>query len=445
MNTTRFVTPAAGLMMIVAAVVLVGPALAQYEYIDINKPFLRKIPMAIQECVPLDDRPIVAEHLLQATRQLTDMLEFTGFFQMLDREAFLVDPLKPAVKAADISFANWTTIGAELLITGAMAKNEETIELEFRLFDTFSAKRLVGKRYNGKISDLRSIIRRFCTEVVLHLTGNRGVFGSKIAFVSTGSGSKELYICDFDGLNPTKVTAHKTISIFPAWSSDGKWLAYTSYANNKPDIFIRQLNGNGRSVIDQKGTNMTPAWVPGRFELAASLSLSGNQEIYLLTGKGKIIKRITRNWASDLSPTWSPDGKKMAFVSSRSGAPQIYVQELDSGRVERVTFEGNYNTQPKWSPVGNRLVYTHTTAETGQSDIFTIDMEDLEPIRLTGNAGDNESADWSPDGSLIVFSSTREGPSRLYVMTAYGTDQKRLLTLPGEQSNPGWSPDLRNY
>ncbi|KPJ76817.1 MAG: translocation protein TolB [Deltaproteobacteria bacterium SG8_13] len=441
----RSIIPTAALWVAVAVAVLASPAAAQYEYIDINKPFLRKIPMAIQECVPLNDQPIVQENLLQTTQQLTDMLNFTGYFQMLDREAFLVDPLKPAVKAADINFANWTTIGAELLITGGMAKSGEMIDLEFRLFDTFSGKQLVGKRYNGKMTDLRSIIRRFCTEVVLQLTGNRGVFGSKIAFVSTGSGSKELYLCDFDGFNPEKFTAHKSISIFPAWSSDGKWLAYTTYANNKPDIFIRQVNGNGRVVIDKKGTNMTPAWAPGRFELAASLSVSGDQEIYLLTGKGKIIKRITRNWAADLSPTWSPDGKKIAFVSSRSGSPQIYVQELDSGRVERVTFEGNYNTQPKWSPVGNRIVYTGTTFETGLSDIFLIDMEDLEPVRLTGDAGNNESPDWSPDGSLIVFSSTREGPSRLYVMTTYGTDQRRLLSLPGEQSNPGWSPDLSNY
>jgi TolB protein len=433
--------------VVIVAMLLPNPAAAQYEYIDINKPFLRKIPMAIQECVPLTDQPIVSEHLRRTTEQLTDMLNFTGYFQMLDREAFLIDPLKPAVKAADIHFSNWTTIGAELLITGAMAKSGDRIELEFRLFDTFAAKRLIGKRYQGNTGDLRSIIRRFCTEVVLQLTGNRGVFGSKIAFVSTGSGSKEIFICDFDGVNPKKITNHKKITIFPAWSSDGKWLAYTTYVNDKPDIFIRQLNGNGSAVIEEKGTNMTPAWVPGRFELAASLSLSGNQEIYLLTGKGKIIKRITRNWASDLSPTWSPDGKRMAFVSSRSGSPQIYVQQLDSGRVERVTFEGNYNTQPKWSPVGNRLVYTHTTVETGLSDIFVIDMEDLElePIRLTGDAGDNESPAWSPDGSLIVFSSTREGPSRIYVMTAYGTDERKLLTLPGEQSNPGWSPDLRNY
>lgn len=441
----RFSNLIPAMVVVVALMLLPIPVAAQYEYIDIDKPFLRKIPMAIQECVPLTDQPIVAEHLLQTSRKLTEMLDFTGYFQMLDQAAFLVDPLNPAIKAADIKFANWTTIGAELLITGGMAKKGDMIDLEFRLFDTFSGKRLVGKRYNGQMDDLRSIIRRFCTEVVVQLTGNRGVFGSKIAFVSTGTGSKEVYLCDFDGINPNKITDHSKISIFPAWSSDGKWLAYTTYVNNKPDIFIRQLNGNGRAVIDEKGTNMTPAWAPGRFELAASLSPSGNQEIYLLTGKGKIIKRLTRNWAADLSPTWSPDAKRLAFVSSRSGSPQIYVQELDSGRVERVTFEGNYNTQPVWSPIANRIVYTHTTAETGSSDIFVIDMEDLEPIRLTGNSGDNESPDWSPDGSLIVFSSTREGPSRLYVMTAYGTDQRRLLSLPGEQSNPRWSPDLSNY
>ena len=324
-------------------VCILTPALArgQYEYIDIDKPFLRKIPMAIPNFVALTNSSANQGTLKKATGLLTDALVFTRYFKMLDRGAYLIDPNRPAIKAGEINFYNWTGIGAELLVTGGLAEKGDLIDLELRLFDTFSGKRLVGKRYHGKTADLRKIIHRFCSEVIKQMTGKQGIFNSKIAFVSTGTGTKEIYISDFDGYAPRQFTRHQKLSMFPAWSSDGQWLAYTSYAKGKPDIYLKKIRGNRQAVIEKKGLNITPAWVPGRFELAATLSFSGNQEIYLLTGAGKIIKTITRNWASDLSPTWSPDGKRMAFVSNRAGSPQIYIKDFNSNRVERLTFEGS--------------------------------------------------------------------------------------------------------
>ena len=412
----------------------------QYDYIDINKPFLRKIPMAIPEFSPLDEASTDPPPLKEATEILKTALDFTGYFNMLDPGAFLLEPGKPTLTADQIKFQNWTTIGAELLITGGLSQKGSLIDLELRLFDTFTGKRIVGKRYHGKVNDIRRIILRFCTEVIFQLTGQRGIFDSRIAFVSNGTGNKEIYLCEFDGRKPIQYTRHNSISMFPAWSSDGKWIAYTAYIDNKPDILIRSTNGTEKAVISKKGINIAPAWVPGQFTLSATLSFSGNQEIYLLTGAGKIIKKITNSWASDLSPSWSPDGKKMAFVSNRTGAPQIYVQDADTGREERLTFEGNYNTQPNWSPTGDRIVYSSMTD--GQNNIFLIDLKRREPVQLTQDTGNNESPSWSPDGSMIVFSSTREGPSRIHVMTAFGTDQRRLLSLSGEQSSPSWSPNL---
>ncbi|MGB2687970.1 MAG: Tol-Pal system beta propeller repeat protein TolB, partial [Desulfobacterales bacterium] len=381
-----------------------------YDYIDISNPFLRKIPLA----VPLFKNETGTAQEARLSEASADLLsaslEFTGYFKILDRQAFLFNPQSDGILAPQINYANWTVIGAELLITGLYEENNGKIAMELRLFDTFKGQRILGKKYSGEMADQRRIIHRFCSEVIQYLTGSKGVFGSKIAFVSTGSGNKEIYSCEFDGYNPQQLTRNHSITLFPAWSSDGRYLAYTSYKQGKPDLFIKNLAEMQETSIAKKGLNMTPAWVPGKFELAATLSFSGDQEIYLLTGSGKIIKRLTNMQGSDISPAWSPDGKKLAFVSNRSGNPQVYIQDMDSGKVRRLTYQGNYNTQPSWSPQGNKIAYASFGDD--RHNIFIIDAEGQQPIQLTFESGDNEAPSWSPDGSLIVFSSTREGPSR---------------------------------
>lgn len=414
----------------------------EYEYIDISNPFLRKIPTTIPHFKNLSGNQKGEGLAIELSDSVSKTLEFTGYFKMLDRGAFLADPLNPNIVATDISFRNWTVIGSELLITGGVVAQEDYMELELRLFDTFQEKLILGKRYKGRIDDQRNMIHRFCGEVMYHLTGNKGVFNSRIAFISARDGNKEIFISEFDGHNPLQFTTHNDITLFPAWSSDAKWMAYTSYANGKPDLYIRNIKEKSGAVVTKKGIQITPAWVPGKFELAATLSFSGDQEIYLLTGRGKVIKRLTRSRGIDVEPTWSPDGKKMAFVSKRSGTPQIYVKDVVLGRVRRLTFEGRYNTQPNWSPKGDRIAFT--TMLMGRIDIYTIGVDGKDLRRLTEDQRDNEAPCWSPDGSLIAFSSNREGVSKIYVMTAFGTDQRRLLSLPGAQTSPKWSPNIIN-
>jgi TolB protein len=413
-----------------------------YDYIDINNPFLRKIPIAIPIFKPMTQAPGELSTAKQMTSILEDSLLFTGYFKLLDRGAFLIDPINYGIVAPNIEFKNWTGIGAELLITGGLLVKEDLLEIELRLYDTVKQKLLVGKRYKGSNADQRQIIHRFSQEVIFLLTGDRGFFGSKIAFVSNGSGHKEIFTCDFDGHSPKQLTRLKSIALSPAWSSDGKWMAYTSYAKGKPDLYIKHLDDKRGAFIAKKGINVTPAWVPEKFALAATLSFEGDPEIYLLTGKGKIIKKITNNWGIDVSPTWSPDGSQIAFVSNRAGNPQIFIKNVNTGQTRRLTYQGRYNTTPSWSPKGDRIAYS--AAENGQVNIYVIHTDGSNNMQLTQDSGRNESPSWSPDGSLIVFSSTREGPSRLYLMTAYGTEQRRLLSLPGEQTNPKWSPRLQN-
>jgi TolB protein len=423
-----------------------APAWAVDEFIEIN-PFLKKIPMAIPDFKPLSEGEPSRETADEAARLLTESLLFTGYFNILDKGAYLEDPRASGITDASISFRNWTVIGAELLITGGVRRSADVVEMELRLFDTFKGEAVIGKRYRGSSKDTRRIMRKFAGEVIFFLTGSRGFFDSEIAFVSTQTGNKEIYIAEFDGRNPVQFTRTRDITLSPAWSPDGQWMAYTAYPKNLPFIYIKHRHHKQGYEIGNKGLNITPAWMPGadasgtleNMRLAATLSFSGDQEIYLLTGKGKIIKRLTESWGSDVSPTWSPDGKKFAFVSNRSGNPQVYVKDLESGRVDRLTFQGRYNTQPNWSPKGDKLAYAGM--EGSRNDIFVIGFNGRPPVQLTRNAGNNESPSWSPDGSMIVFSSSREGTPRIFVMTAFGTDQRRLLTLPGEQTNPQWSPN----
>ena len=431
-----------GIIIFVPVLCLAQSEADPYEYIDISNPFLRKIPLAVPLFKNVAGTGEEARLSKSSSELLSSSLAYTGYFKILDRGAFLFDPSKEGVLAPQINFANWTVIGAELLITGLFEVSNGRVAMELRLFDTFKSKRILGKKYAGRLSDQRKIILRFCGEVIQYLTGHKGMFASKIAFVSTGSGNKEIYTCEFDGYNIQQITRNHSITLFPAWSYNGRYLAYTSYKGGKPDLFIKNLAEMQEISVAKKGINITPAWAPGKYELAATLSFSGDQEIYLLTGSGKIIKRLTRMRGSDVSPTWSPDGKKMAFVSNRSGNPQIYIKNLDSGKARRLTYEGNYNTQPCWSPQGDKIAYASSVD--GRHNIFVIDVEGSLPLQLTRAARDNEAPSWSPDGSLIVFSSNREGPYNLYVMTAFGTDQRRLLKLSGEQTNPKWSMNSFN-
>ncbi len=413
-------------------------------YIDITAPHLRKIPTAVPLLKPIGPGNKQEELMVKFADLLAKTIDFTGFFKILDRQSFLENPQQASLLQHAINFKNWTDIGAELLVKGGFQYHKNLLKIELRLFDTFSGRLIIGKRYTGHLNDHRRMIRRFSDDMIRILTGHQGIFSTQIAFISTTTGHKEIYIADFDGYNPRQFTDTKAITLFPAWSSDGKWLAYTDYRHGKPDLYLRDIKQRRGTVVSLKGSSITPCWVPGQFALAASLSHEGNPSIYLLTGKGKIMKKLTHHWDIDVSPTWSPDGKAMAFVSNRSGGPQIYIKDMEDGNIRRLTYEGNYNTSPQWSPRDNYIAYSAMSRNDG-TNICVIPVQGGEPIQLTNNAGNNESPTWSPDGSLIAFCSDKEGRSRIYVMNANGSNQRRLLALEGEQTSPAWSPRLSGH
>lgn len=412
------------------------------DFIIISGPTVKKTPIAVTQFKAMGNRSSEKREGNTARRILTDALNFTGYLKTMNPVAFLANPAETGIAKSKINFRDWTGIGADYLVTAGIREQSGKIRMELRLFDTINQKRLVGSVYTGSRSTIRTMIHRFCSDISEALTGNPGVFTSRIAFVSTVNGKKEIFACDFDGYDVRRLTRDKSICLSPAWSHDTRWISYVSYKSGRPQIYIKNLKENRGSIVAYKGLNTSPDWMPGQLKLAASLSFSGDQEIYLLTIKGETIKRVTRSWGIDVSPDFSPDGKKIVFTSKRTGTPQIYIKDIDSGKVRRLTFKGSNNTSPAWSPDGRYVAYVGI--DKNKINIYRISSDGGEPVQLTQNQGDNEDPCWSPDGSMIVFTSTREGGiSKIFVMNASGTDQRRLFSLKGRQSQPDWSNPVK--
>ena len=406
-------------------------------YIDINAPSIQKFKIALPDFKNFSTRGEHPELAARLPEILSNDLDLCGFFSPMDKAAFLEEE-DLALTLEKIRFRNWSVIGADLLLKGAYTCIGRSLEVEIRLFDVFQGRQILGKRALGDISHYRHLMHRLGNEIIKKLTGQEGIFLTKLAFVGTASGHKEIYVSDYDGHNVRQITADRSIALLPRWSPDGNRLTYNSYKDGTgPVLYMRNMaTGVSRRISGRKGLNIGASWAPNGKLLALTLSIKGNPDIFAIDLEGKIKKRLTSNWSIDVSPAFSPDGTKVAFVSNRSGSPQIYVLDLDTGREERLTFEGNYNTSPSWS-ARNRIAFVSMTE--GHFDIYTMDPDGGRLKRLTENQGNNEDPCWSPDGRYLVFSSNREGRYHLYIMMAHGENQKRITSMKGDQTAPSWS------
>lgn len=416
-----------------------GFAYAQRIDIDITKPTFQRISIAIP------DFKFQSPEQTQLAREMAETLatdlDYSGIFNPMDPKGFIEDPQTMGMSAGEIKFPEWRRLGADFLVRAMYQIQGSSIRLEARLFDVVGARMALGKVYEGDTRNWRAMVHRFADEILYALTGERGVFDTKIAFVQAQGKGKEIYVVDFDGSNPVQVTRDQSINLSPAWSSDGSQLAYVSYRDGIPKVYTVNLrDGTQRLVAGYPGINISPAWRPGSNQLAVTLSKSGNPDIYLVSSGGDIIQKLVQSWSINVSPSWSPDGRRLAYVSSESGNPHIYVLEVSSGQKRRITFtSGNYNTSPSWSPKGDWIAYSGMVG--GRHNIFICKPDGSDVRQLTHGEGDNESPSWSPDGRMIAFSSTRQGGSAIWVLQANGMGVRRI-TKGGGQELPDWSPHL---
>jgi TolB protein len=401
-------------------------------YLDIDSPTAKRIPIVIPDLKNQGTKEAALGNT--AASLLIRDLDFTGYFQMIDPKGFLGRP----EELGTIDFNAWTMTGADLLVKGLYLQEGSQLKIDLRLYDLLQGKSILGKEYVVPTQDYPRAIHRFADEILFLLTGEHGPFQTRIAFISTTTGKKEIYSADFDGSNFKRLTNHNSITLTPRWSPRGNEIAYTSYKDGTPALYLLHLPGlQSTRISSRPGVNITPAWYPDGESLAIALNHQGNSQILQLSRNGTSIRQLAQSWGIDVSPTWSPDGKQMAFVSNRSGSPQIYILNVGNREVRRLTFQGNYNVGPAWSPKGNLIAYAGRVGS--QFQIFTISPSGGDPQRLTAS-GNNESPDFSPEGGMIIFSSNRNGKSAIYVMNSNGANQKRITFLSGEQFSPSWCP-----
>lgn len=367
---------------------------------------------------------------------LKDDLLFSNYFELVPEEYY-----KTVAPFADrkASYREWEGIGAEAVLVGKTQPDPSgDLLFEGRVYDMSDERLGLGKRYRGGIDQARLLAHRMSDEIVQHYTGNRGVAMTRIAYVAQVDKGREVFVMDYDGARAKKITANGSINRSPAWSPDGKMIAFVSLRSGAPRLMLINSDGVLRTAFPQSGElNGAPAWAPDGALIAFSSARDGNAEIYTLRVSDGTLTRLTRNDAIDTSPTWSPDGRSIAFTSDRSGAPQIWVMDSDGGSARRLTSELPYCDAPTWS-VGPAEAIAFTGRVPGGFDIFSYDMKSGTLNRLTTNTGINEYPRWSPDGRHIVFASNRSGAMDIYTMDATG-DHVRRLTRGGNNTYPAWS------
>jgi len=375
---------------------------------------------------------------------IASALDFSNLFRLIDRKAFLGPTTTQGLEErSHIVCAEWTTIGADVFVEGALRIETDQFVADFGVWDLAGCQQKLRRRYRQSSTADRTILaKRMADDIVEAFTGIRGVASTELAFVSKRGGNPEIFVMDSDGRSQRAATANRSINNFPAWSPSGDSILYTSYrVDNRPMLFL-STRGRGKPGRILSALSHLPLYRgifrPDGGELAIVMSPEGSSEIFRVRLDGKNLRRLSENRAIDVSPSWSPDGRKLAFVSDRAGSPQVYVMDADGSDVRRLTFDGNYNTNPAWSPDGRWIAYQNQVG--GQFDIWLIDPDGTVNVPLVSHPRSDESPSWSPDSRKIAFSSTRRGSADIYVIDSNGDHLLRLTDSPGDDTSPAWGP-----
>ncbi|MEN8175840.1 MAG: Tol-Pal system beta propeller repeat protein TolB [Pseudomonadota bacterium] len=418
------------------ALCLAGPARAELT-IEITGGGADAIPIAV---VPFTDRTAAPE---QPGSIISADLHRSGRFRPLATGA---QPQRPQ-SAAEVNYAVWRAAGIDNLVIGEVARSGTGYALRFQLFDVVSGERIAGETVNASAKDLRFAAHHIADIIYERLTGERGAFATRIAYVSAtrtadGKDKVALNVADSDGFNASSVVRSTHPVLSPSWSPSADRLAYVSFEGGKPAIYVQKLaTGQRDKVAGFPGINSAPAWSPDGSRLAMALSKDGNPDIYVMNMATRQVRAVTNSRGADTEPAWSPDGRYIVFTSDRGGQPQIYRVSSGGGSAERLTFEGSYNTRASYAPDGRSL--SLVTRVGGQYRIGVLDLE-TRGLRVLSDGNLDESPSFAPNGAMIIYAATAGGRGTLSALAVDGDIQQRLTSQGGDVREPVWSPFL-NY
>ena len=387
--------------------------------------------------VPIAITPFKGEETLpqKVTAVVAADLVRSGLFRMVDSGGLTAIPAEPA----EVQYPVWTARGADALAIGSVSPLPNGYwDVRFRLLDVAKRAQLTGFAYQVTTQQLRNTAHKIADAIYEKLTGDVGVFGTRITYVVKQGTRFELQVADADGYGAQTVLASNEPIISPKWSPDGTRLAYVSFERKKPIVYIQSLLTGSRAVAANfKGSNSAPAWSPDGGRLAVVLTRDGNSQIYLINADGSNLSRLTQTGTIDTEPSFSPDGQWVIFTSDRGGSPQIYRVAASGGAPERLTFEGSYNVSPRYAPDGKSFVFIQRNG--GRFNVAVQDFVSKQTQVLTEN-GIDESPSFAPNGRIILYATEIRGRGILAAVSSDGRVRQRFSAEIGDVREPAWGP-----
>ncbi len=386
-------------------------------------------PLASEGTLPHNISEIVAADLTRS-----------GLFRIVDAGGITPMPVEPG----DIRYPDWSSRGAESVVIGAVAPAADgRYEVRFRLMDVVKQSQLAGFSYTISAAQTRNTAHRIADVIYEKLIGVPGAFATRITYVVKRGSRYELQIADADGFNEQTILASNEPIISPAWSPDGNRIAYVSFEQKKPVVYVQTLSTSQRRVLANfRGSNSSPAWSPDGRRVAVVLTRDGNSQIYSMSADGGTPTRLSSSGAIDTEPNFSPDGQWILFTSDRGGSPQIYRMPATGGPAERMTFTGTYNVSPRYSPDGKSFAFVQR--EGGRFSIMLQEIGSRQVIPLT-NGGIDESPSFAPNGRMLLYASIQGGRGILAAVSNDGRIKQRVTSSSGDVREPAWGPMQKGF
>ncbi|MSQ04750.1 MAG: Tol-Pal system protein TolB [Nitrosomonadaceae bacterium] len=389
--------------------------------------------------IPIVIAPFSSEEKLKQslTTVVAADLQRSGLFKLIDSSGLRVGDLR------EITYTDWSSRGANVLVTGGITMlTNGQVEVQFSLIDLAKQTLLISDTEVVPAEQLRATAHRIADKIYETLTGDVGVFSTRIAYVAKNENKYALQVADADGFNAQSVIEYTEPIISPAWSPDGAQLAYVSFENKKPVIYVQTLATRARKVISNfKGSNSAPAWSPDGKKLAVVLSIKGGSQIFLINADGGALQRLGQSSGIDTEPSFSPDGRSIIFTSDRGGSPQIYRMPVTgdvSTVAERLTFEGSYNVSPQYSYDGKSFTFIHRNGEN-----FNVAVQNLDTrqVQLLTDSRSDESPSFAPNNRIILYATRIKGKGVLASVPSSGKiTAEFFLQVMGDIREPTWGP-----